>query len=393
MEKNIQYTAAVCGALVAIVGFGSAPFDFATALDTQVIEFTAATLKEQPAVSPRREAPSPVHRSAPLPVQVKERIQTTPEIRIAQRLHSRLVKHGMPTPSLDELAGAVLQRQALFKMSTQIGVQVDGTGSFVWNVSPQAYPLWIIPQFTEKSAGFAISPDGIRDTLINHGFADYPQPVDISLLSVEEEDGIQRVVTTGVAKDGYRFDLEASVPEVLVGLTNHEPVHLDLKHVPGSIMNETGQNYGQLTLLGAGRSNFAGSIPSRKKNIQYALTDHVNNVLVAPDSLYSFNSTLKGPVSQSNGWHMAYVIFNGKDLELAPGGGICQASTTVFRAVANAGFTSISRKAHSMFVHYYEEYGVGMDATIFPGKQDLTFQNDTEIIFLCSRTLTEMMHM
>jgi vancomycin resistance protein YoaR len=43
----------------------------------------------------------------------------------------------------------------------------------------------------------------------------------------------------------------------------------------------------------------------------------------------------------------------------------------------HAGFTPIERANHSIYVSYYEKYGVGMDATVFPGTQDLTFVNDT----------------
>jgi vancomycin resistance protein YoaR len=62
---------------------------------------------------------------------------------------------------------------------------------------------------------------------------------------------------------------------------------------------------------------------------------------------------------------------------MAPGGGICQASTTTYRAILNAGLPVIQRRSHSLYVTYYKEYGVGIDATIFPGSQDLTFINDT----------------
>ena len=43
----------------------------------------------------------------------------------------------------------------------------------------------------------------------------------------------------------------------------------------------------------------------------------------------------------------------------------------------NAGFPIVKRKAHSLYVTYYKQYGVGIDATIYPGTQDLVFVNDT----------------
>ena len=67
-----------------------------------------------------------------------------------------------------------------------------------------------------------------------------------------------------------------------------------------------------------------------------------------------------------------------RQLVYEPGGGICQASTTVYRAALLAGFPVIERKAHSLYVTYYKKYGVGIDATIYPGSQDLSFRNDSK---------------
>ena len=71
------------------------------------------------------------------------------------------------------------------------------------------------------------------------------------------------------------------------------------------------------------------------------------------------------------------MIKNGKDLVPIAGGGICQVATTVYRAALNAGLPVTERASHSLYVSYYEKYGVGIDATIFPHSQDLTFVNDT----------------
>jgi len=63
---------------------------------------------------------------------------------------------------------------------------------------------------------------------------------------------------------------------------------------------------------------------------------------------------------------------------LGDGGGVCQVSTTLFRAALNAGLPIVERKAHSYRVHYYEEdLGPGFDATVFLPSADLKFVNDT----------------
>ena len=65
---------------------------------------------------------------------------------------------------------------------------------------------------------------------------------------------------------------------------------------------------------------------------------------------------------------------------LDDGGGICQVSTTVFRAALNAGLPIVSRTAHAYRVGYYEQRGfkAGLDATVWAPAVDLAFKNDTD---------------
>ena len=62
------------------------------------------------------------------------------------------------------------------------------------------------------------------------------------------------------------------------------------------------------------------------------------------------------------------------------GGGICQFSTTIFRAALDAGLPIVTRTAHSYRVGYYEQGGnkPGFDATVFAPAVDFQFKNDTD---------------
>ena len=57
------------------------------------------------------------------------------------------------------------------------------------------------------------------------------------------------------------------------------------------------------------------------------------------------------------------------------GGGICQVSTTAFRAAVNSGLKIIERYPHAFPVKYYNPQG--FDSTIYPPHPDLRFLNDT----------------
>lgn len=127
--------------------------------------------------------------------------------------------------------------------------------------------------------------------------------------------------------------------------------------------------------IGFGNSHYDHSIPTRIKNVALA-TSRVNNVLVAPGKEFSFNKTL-GEVSRATGFEPAYIIRNGAT-ELGDGGGVCQVSTTLFRAVLNAGLDVTLRLPHSYRVSYYElDRKPGIDATVYAGNVDFRFINDT----------------
>jgi vancomycin resistance protein YoaR len=85
-----------------------------------------------------------------------------------------------------------------------------------------------------------------------------------------------------------------------------------------------------------------------------------------------------GDISAATGYQSAYIIKDGHTV-LGDGGGVCQVSTTLFRAALAAGLPIVERHAHDYRVHYYEEGGIqpGLDATVYGPTYDLKFKNDT----------------
>jgi vancomycin resistance protein YoaR len=134
-------------------------------------------------------------------------------------------------------------------------------------------------------------------------------------------------------------------------------------------------NLGIKDLLGKGTSTFKHSNAIRNHNITQGASI-VNRILVAPGETFSFVKAL-GDVSLEAGFKKAYIIRAGRT-ELDVGGGICQVSTTFFRAMLNAGLDIRDRRHHAYRVSYYEEdMPPGYDATVFVPSPDLTFVNDT----------------
>ena len=144
-------------------------------------------------------------------------------------------------------------------------------------------------------------------------------------------------------------------------------------------------NLGIQEPVGIGNSLFAGSAPERIHNIQTGAAK-LNGIIIKPDEVFSFNQAL-GEISSQTGYQPAWVIKSGKTV-LGDGGGICQVSTTLFRAAMQAGLPIIERTAHAYRVNYYEQDSdPGLDATIYSPSVDLKFKNDHKTALLIQSTV------
>lgn len=192
-----------------------------------------------------------------------------------------------------------------------------------------------------------------------------------------------RLVSFSAAMDGQLLEREKLKNMILtnvlvVGESLGSNVVIDLPVVisKAKITNSEINSLGISERIGSGVSYFAGSIPNRVSNINLG-SKLISGSIVAPGETFSFVN-LVGPVSAEQGFKQAYVINKGKTV-LDDGGGICQVSTTVFRAALNAGLPILKRTAHAYRVGYYEQQGFkpGLDATIFSPSVDFQFKNDT----------------
>lgn len=127
-----------------------------------------------------------------------------------------------------------------------------------------------------------------------------------------------------------------------------------------------------LTHLATGETEFTGSPEFRVHNIVTG-AGRLSGVWLAPGATFNFNRLI-GPVSARRGFKPGYVI-SGGGLATEDGGGICQVSTTVFRAALRAGLPITERWAHSQQVAYYGE--PGLDAAVYAPSKNLRFVNDT----------------
>ncbi len=135
--------------------------------------------------------------------------------------------------------------------------------------------------------------------------------------------------------------------------------------------------------LARGTSNFAGGAYNRDNNI-YVGTELLNGELIAPGEEFSFNGAV-GEITYDKGYLDAGVIENGI-IGRNVGGGICQVSTTVFRAALFSGMPITEWWPHTLRLLGYERDGwtAGYDASILQSGSnpanwgDFRFRNDTD---------------
>ncbi|HWA64477.1 MAG TPA: VanW family protein [Candidatus Paceibacterota bacterium] len=182
-----------------------------------------------------------------------------------------------------------------------------------------------------------------------------------------------KVTIISPARLGRTLDVSASSDAIRRALyANASKVTLVVQPVNPVITEQTIAQLGITDHLATGESNFAGSSASRVQNIKVS-SQRYNGHIIKPGETFSFNDIL-GPVDADNGYAPEKVIKDNK-LEYEYGGGICQVSTTLFRAAIYAGLPINERRNHSFPVAYYNPQG--FDATIYPGVSDLKFTNDT----------------
>ncbi len=158
-------------------------------------------------------------------------------------------------------------------------------------------------------------------------------------------------------------------------------IPLLVETVEPTLTTDRVNSFGIKELIGRGYSEFKGSIPGRIHNVKLA-SAKLNGILIKPGEIFSFNDAV-GDISASTGFQQAYIIKEGRTV-LGDGGGVCQVSSTLFRAALAAGLPIVARTAHAYRVHYYEEGGFkpGLDATVFAPSVDLKIRNDTPAYIL-----------
>lgn len=203
----------------------------------------------------------------------------------------------------------------------------------------------------------------------------YKPPHDVTVS--RDEKG--KISFEGYGENGETADTVRLVDAINNALNGNEikEINVPIKRLAGKVnTSQELQKLGIRDVLGVGHTTYYHSPLNRRYNIKLGV-EQFNGVLIGPGETISFNEIL-GPVVARRGFLEELVIKKGNELEKEIGGGLCQVSTTLYRAGLRAGLPIVERRAHSFPVLYYSQIdGHGLDATVYPPSQDLKMVNDT----------------
>ena len=181
---------------------------------------------------------------------------------------------------------------------------------------------------------------------------------------------ISKGISVNDSKDGLKFDDKANEKKIKKAYEEKiSKVDLKVDVIEPKIKSEDLKNID--TALGSFSTRFNAGLYARSHNIALALA-RCNGKVLMPGETFSYNEAT-GDRTLSNGFKNAPTILN-NDYQDAPGGGVCQGSTTLFNAVLLSGLEINELNNHSKTPKYVPR---GRDAMV-SGWSDFKFTNNFE---------------
>lgn len=170
-------------------------------------------------------------------------------------------------------------------------------------------------------------------------------------------------------KAGRQIDENRLYCEIFMSLRHSHKVNIEVtpQTVPASVTAE--DNIKRTRKISRFTTSFSSSGEGRKQNIRLALRK-INGTVLEGGEEFSFNSTV-GARTEDNGFSVAKIIVAGEYTD-GVGGGVCQASTTLYNAALTAGMEITCVCNHSILPSYVPP---SLDSMVNGTSGDLKFIN------------------
>ena len=255
----------------------------------------------------------------------------------------------------------------------------------IWRIDPQELAPMLTFEKYEQDGEAKFIPQ-FKEDYLNAYLEELSQQIEIRTENprfyFDDDSGKLVLITPGA--NGRVINLDSTKTSMQAALTNGESsIGISIIDQEPEISDSVdGAELGITEWVHTENSYFYGSDEARIQNIETAASQF-HGLLVPPNSTFSMAEAM-GEITLDNGYTEALIIYNGQTIE-GVGGGVCQVSTTLFRAAFFAGFPITERHPHAYRVSYYEKTSgnqrnnnlAGLDATVYIPLIDLKFVNDT----------------
>ncbi len=261
--------------------------------------------------------------------------------------------------------------------------------SWVNTATPAPREFWFSRRIedlypVDSSANLGLSP-----TAIQRYVATLADSIDQSARNagLTMQDG--KLIINQPSRNGVKLDRSTAVVDItkVLQTTGERRVSLKLETIAADVNETNLESLGIKELISTGDTFFPGSPSTRLTNVR-AGAKRFNGILLKPGETFSFGALL-GEVGPTTGYVPELVIIGTKEVKQY-GGGLCQVSSTAFRAALAAGLPITERVNHSFAISYYTwPYAApGVDATIYYPDVDFKFVNDTGHYLLMQTTMS-----
>ncbi len=297
-----------------------------------------------------------------------------------------LVVTDQPPVIIDATAQAEMARAILSQPLTLTMPEAEASQGGPWTIEPATLATMLVFERVQTENGMqfqvTLNSEMLRTYLAAFApeLSRWPQNARFYF-----DDGSREFVLIESAIIGRELDVDKSIAAIQENLyVGVHTIPLTMNYTNPPVTDDTkAADLGITELVHAETSYFYGSSASRVQNIETAASKF-HGVLVPPGATFSMADAL-GDITLDNGYAEAMIIIGGQTIK-GVGGGVCQVSTTLFRAAFFSGFPIVERHAHAYRVYYYEKVAgnridsnlAGLDATVFVPLVDFKFVNDTQ---------------
>lgn len=195
----------------------------------------------------------------------------------------------------------------------------------------------------------------------------YIAPVDATVLV-----DLEQPYLTSDSSRGQELDRETAKAQIIALMEDGEGTTAELPMIVLEPALSSEEALSTMEVIVEYKTDVSFRAYNSRYNVRKALS-YFNGMTVHPGETIDFNAVV-GPRTEARGWQSA-TEYAGNTTKKGFGGGVCQASTTLYGAMLKAGMTIITRYPHSMTVSYVEP---SLDAAVTDTNKNFVFRNDTD---------------